>query len=111
MRITRRDGVIAAASVAIVGGSLILGGCAKFVEPFQDAPTAGHQGSSMRVLENGDGFSNVGQKCDGLGHMVFVVYHGDHAYGSVYVVNDARCGSLTSPLPFDNGQTVTTSHP
>jgi hypothetical protein len=43
--------------------------------------------------------------------MVFVVYHGDHAYGSVYVVNDARCGSLTGPLPFDSGQTVTTSHP
>src|SRR5215813_6172187 len=104
MRFTKRDGVVAAVAVGAIVGGAWLTGCAKFVEPFADAPTAGHQGSSMRVVENADGFSNVGQKCDGLGHMIFVVYHGDNGYGSVTVVNDKRCGSLDTALPFSSGE-------
>lgn len=95
----RHVGIVVAATIALVL-LLITTGCAKFMEPFQDAPTAGHDASSSRVIEQPDGFSNAAEKCDGYGHLIITTYHGDKAYAAVAVINDPRCGSLTAPLPF-----------
>lgn len=88
---------LAALGIAI---ALLASGCAKFTEPFADAPTAGHDGSASRVIEQPDGFSNAAEKCDGYGHLIVTTYHGDRAYAAVAVISDPRCGSLTAPLPF-----------
>jgi len=98
--ITRTHAVIIGLAALAIGLLIALGGCAKFTEPFRDAPTAGHDSSSSRVVEQPDGFSNAAEKCDGFGHLIVTTYHGDKAYAAVAVVNDARCGSLTAPLPF-----------
>lgn len=69
-----------------VTAALSLTGCAKFTEPFKDAPRSGvDNGEPMDVVRNADGFSNVGTKCD-HGNRIYVVYHGDAGYGSVAVV-------------------------
>lgn len=84
---------IAIAATAAAVGLLALGGCSsKFTEPFKDAPRSGNDnGAPMDVIRMSDGFSNVGAKCDGP-NRVYVAYHGDNAYASVFVVaNDPRC--------------------
>jgi hypothetical protein len=79
------------ATVAITG-LVSLGGCAKFTEPFKDAPTSGHNGSPAEVIEMPDGFNNVADKCDGHGNRLYVTYHGDGPYGSIFVVKgDPGC--------------------
>jgi hypothetical protein len=75
--------------VAIV----VLSSCGldKATEPFKDAPRGAVNGDPADVLRMPDGFSNVATKCDGP-NRVYVVFHGDKAYGSVAVVtNDPRC--------------------
>ncbi|MCQ1580411.1 hypothetical protein [Streptomyces parvus] len=64
----------------------------KFSEPFKDAPRSGKEnGAPMDLIRMADGFSNVGNKCDGP-NMVYVLYHADNAYGSLSVVkDDPRC--------------------
>ena len=97
----KRTHIFYAAAAIVIGlGLLILSGCAKFAEPFKDAPTAGHDGSSSRVIEQPDGFSNAAEKCDGYGHLIATTYHGDAGYAAITMINDPRCGSLTAPLPF-----------
>lgn len=81
--------IITLAAIATAGG--LLTGCAKFTEPFRDAPVSTHNSTPMEVIEMGDGFSNIGDKCDGHGHRVYVVFHGDHAYGAITAVTDPRC--------------------
>ena len=99
--IRKRNIVLTVAGSVAVILLLFLSGCtAKFTEPFKDAPTAGHDGSSSRVIEQPDGFSNAAEKCDGFGHLIITTYHGDRAYAAVAVINDARCGSLQTALPF-----------
>jgi hypothetical protein len=90
----------AVAGLVVLVLLLITTGCAKFAEPFKDAPTAGHNGSAALVIEQPDGFSNAAEKCDGFGHLIITTYHGDKAYAAVAVINDSRCGSLSAPLPF-----------
>ncbi|MGW3929812.1 hypothetical protein ACWECC_17155 [Streptomyces microflavus] len=73
--------------------TLTLAACGeKFSEPFKDAPRSNKEnGASMDLIRMADGFSNVGNKCDGP-NMVYVLYHGDKAYGSLSVVkDDPRC--------------------
>jgi len=82
----------------------VLSGCAKFIEPFQDAPVSGHDVTPARILDQPDGFSNAAEKCDGYGHLLITTYHGDKAYAAVTVINDPRCGSLQAPLPFGPGR-------
>jgi hypothetical protein len=64
----------------------------KFTEPFKDAPRSHHDNNQpMDVINMSDGFSNVGFKCVGPDG-VYVAYHGDHTYGSIFVLgNDPRC--------------------
>lgn len=91
MRSTRNR--IIAAAVATTAAVGLLAGCSnKFTEPFKDAPRSGQDnGAPMDVIRMADGFSNIGSKCDGP-NRVYVAYHGDKAYASVFVVaNDPRC--------------------
>ena len=71
---------------------LVAAGCSKFREPFKDAPRSGNDnGAPADLIRMPDGFSNVASKCDGP-NRVYVAYHGDSPYASIYVVpNDARC--------------------
>jgi DNA phosphorothioation-dependent restriction protein DptG len=79
--------VIALIVVAVFG----LSACGKALEPFNDAGVAGENNGKATVINMPDGFSNVATKCDN-GNRVYVVYHGDNAYGSVAVVpNDPTC--------------------
>lgn len=93
-RRSRRPGrrIVAGGALAAVL-ALTLAGCSdKFTEPFKDAPRSNKEnGAPMDLIRMSDGFSNVGNKCDGS-NMVYVLYHGDNAYGSLSVVkDDPRC--------------------
>lgn len=73
---------LAAALVAL----LLLAGCAKYVEPFKDAPRSGQDnGSPADVIRMPDGFSNAATKCD-HGNRIYTAYHGDSRYASIAVV-------------------------
>lgn len=81
---------------AIVGAAIALllttvTGCAKFLEPFNDAPVSQHDNLPAVVGNMPDGFSNWASKCDLHGHRVFTTYHGDKAYGAIAVINDTAC--------------------
>jgi hypothetical protein len=76
-------------------GILALAGCSsKYTEPFKDAPrTQESNNDPAQVIRMPDGFSNLSSKCDGP-NRVYVIYHGDNAYGSIAVAaNDPRCKS------------------
>jgi hypothetical protein len=83
-----RKSVAALAAVAL-GGTLLLTGCgSKFEEPYKDAPRSGtDNGKSADLVRMPDGFSNLATKCD-HSNRLYVVYHGDSAYGTVAVVAD-----------------------
>ena len=40
-----------------------------------------------------DGFNNFAEKCDDHGNRVFVIFHGDGTYGSVFAMKDPTCRS------------------
>jgi hypothetical protein len=81
----------------LVLGSLALmlsvSGCAKFTEPFKDAPRSNVTNSDPAdTITFPDGFSNAATKCD-HSNRLYVLYHGDNPYGSIAVVpNDPSCG-------------------
>lgn len=79
---------------AAVTGLLVLGlsGCSgKAMEQFKDAKVGDRNTESADTMTFPDGFSNVATKCDGP-NRVYVIFHGDSAYGSIAVVpNDERC--------------------
>lgn len=73
---------------------VLLSGCGadKAQEPFKDAPRGSTNEQPADIIQMPDGFSNVAAKCDGT-NRVYVVFHGDNAYGTVAVApNDPRCG-------------------
>lgn len=79
--------LMVAAPVAV----LSLGACSqKAVEPFRDAPTAGHDNKPAQIIEMPDGFSNLATKCVN-GMRYTVAYHGDHSYGAINVAPDPTC--------------------
>jgi hypothetical protein len=76
-----------AAAVAL----LSVAGCAKFSEPYKDAPRGSTNSAPADVITMPDGFSNVASKCEGP-NRVYVVFKGDKTYGSIDVVkDDPRC--------------------
>lgn len=78
--------------LALALAAVLLAGCAKATEPFHDAPRAATNTAPADIVTMPDGFSNVAAKCDGP-NRVYVVFHGDSAYGTVAVApNDPRCG-------------------
>lgn len=81
----------------LIAAALFLGlclgsGCSeKQQEKFRDAPRAENNDEPAETMTMPDGFSNVAHKCDGP-NMVYVIFKGDSAYGSIDVVpNDPRC--------------------
>lgn len=56
-----------------------------------DAPHGTIDRSTMNIYTMSDGFSNVGTKCGPDGLRIFVLYHGDSAYGGISVVPDPLC--------------------
>lgn len=91
---TRRLAALVGA-VALGGLALVttLGACSnKSQQVYNDAPrTAVQNGAPATVGNMPDGFSNWARKCDGP-DMVYVLYHGDGAYGGISVaLNDPRC--------------------
>jgi len=84
MRTTRRRAAIAAATAATT--LALLAGCAKYTEPFKDAPRSGNDnGAPADLIRFPDGFSNAASKCDGP-NRVYVAYHGDSGYAAITVV-------------------------
>lgn len=83
--------LVAAAAAALLA-AVALVGCAKFVEPFNDAPRSKVENSTPAdIVTFPDGFSNVATKCD-HGNRVYSAYHGDSPYGAISVVpNDPTC--------------------
>ncbi|NUU20908.1 MAG: hypothetical protein HOV68_05240 [Streptomycetaceae bacterium] len=84
--------VVLTAIAAFTALTLVACDTSKYTEPFKDAPRSGNDnGSPMDVIRMADGFSNIGAKCDGP-NRVYVIYHGDKAYGDLAVVaGDPRC--------------------
>lgn len=81
--------LVATAAVAL----LSMTGCAKMSEPFKDAPRGETNDSPADTFTMPDGFSNGATKCD-HGNRIYVLFHGDSAYGSIAVVpNDETCQS------------------
>ncbi len=81
--INRRNTLLTLVTVSI----LALSGCsAKGQEPFRDAPRSSvDNGAPADLIRMPDGFSNVATKCDHE-NRVYVIYHGDRPYGSIFVV-------------------------
>lgn len=81
-------------TIGLIAGLILLvalTGCSKFTEPYKDAGVAGRNDAPAYIGTMPDGFSNWSAKCDG-GNMVYVIYHGDAAYGNIAVVkDDPRC--------------------
>ncbi len=81
----------AIAALAAAGGLALLAGCAKYQEPFKDAPRGTTNSGSADVVTMPDGFSNMATKCD-HGNRVYTLYHGDNKYGAIAVVpHDPSC--------------------
>jgi hypothetical protein len=64
----------------------------KAAQPYQDSPRTGQVNNKPAdIITMPDGFTNLASKCDGP-NRVYVAYHGDSNYASVFVVpNDSRC--------------------
>jgi hypothetical protein len=89
--ISKAKAVSAALVALAIAGLFLVTGCAKFLEPYNDAPVSGKIGGAAEVGSMPDGFSNFAEKCDTHGNRVFVVYHGDKGYGSVFALKDPTC--------------------
>jgi hypothetical protein len=82
---------IGAVTAAILASTALTACNGKASEPFRDAPRGSTNSGPADTITMPDGFSNVAAKCDGT-NRVYVVFHGDHTYGSIAVVpNDPRC--------------------
>lgn len=78
-----KKAAIAALIAAVV---LAAGGCAKYAEPFKDAPRSTvDNGQPADLIRFPDGFSNAATKCD-HGNRIYVAYHGDSPYAAIAVV-------------------------
>jgi hypothetical protein len=76
-------------AVAAVAVGLLVSGCGKISEPFQDAERGASNTTPADTITFPDGFSNVATKCD-HGNRVYVLFKGDNPYGSIAVVPDAK---------------------
>jgi hypothetical protein len=93
LTITRNKlAAIIAAALAVLALAVLSGcGLNKITEPYNDAPVSHQIGGPAEVGSMPDGFNNFAEKCDGHGNRVFVIFHGDNAYGSVFAMKDPTC--------------------
>ena len=85
-----------AAAIAAVIAAVFVAGCSpssKITQPFQDAPVSGMLKGPAEIGTMPDGFNNFAEKCDDHGNRVFVIFHSDGAYGSVFAMKDPTCGT------------------
>jgi hypothetical protein len=75
--------------VALAAAGVLLTGCGKALEPFQDAKRGASNTRPADTISFPDGFSNVATKCD-HGNRVYVLFKGDQAYGGLAVVPNAE---------------------
>jgi len=80
----------ALAVVALIAAAVVTG-CAKITEPLKDASVSHRISGPAEVGSMPDGFNNFAEKCDGHGNRVFVIFHGDGTYGSVFAMKDPTC--------------------
>jgi hypothetical protein len=78
--------LIGAAIAALVLAGVTGCGLSKLTEPWNDAPVKSKDDSGADVYSMPDGFNNVATKCDRNGNRIYVIYHGDKAYGALSVV-------------------------
>lgn len=78
-------------AVMVLIALVFLMGCGpeKYTEPYKDAPRGATNNDKADLITFPDGFSNVSTKCD-HGNRVYSAYHGDHPYGTIAVVPDAK---------------------
>lgn len=89
-------GVAAAGLVATVVVTACGSSTSKTNQPFLDAGQTGKVDLTNAVtIAMPDGFNNLAAKC--VGHEgVYVTYHGDGAYGSIFIVpGDPNCATGT----------------
>ena len=91
MKLTRTHAVSAAIGGAIVLALAFLGGCAKITEPLKDAQVSHRISGPAEVGSMPDGFNNFAEKCDDHGNRIFVIFHGDGTYGSVFAMRYPTC--------------------
>ena len=78
-----KKAAIAALIAAVLASAA---GCAKYAEPFKDAPRSTvDNGQPADLIRFPDGFSNAATKCD-HGNRIYVAYHGDSPYAAIAVV-------------------------
>src|SRR5512135_1158328 len=85
--------ILAAAAIFAVA---VLAGCSptsKITQPFQDAPVSAMLKGPAEIGTMPDGFNNFAEKCDNHGNRVFVIFHSDSPYGSVFAMKDPTCGT------------------
>lgn len=90
-------GVVAGLMLA-VAPLFATAGCSstsKAAQPYLDSKNNGADTQGAITIVDPDGFSNVSAKC--VGHDgVYAAYHGDNAYGSIFVVpSDPNCATGT----------------
>ena len=91
IRLTRARLTWCALAVAALIAALALAGCAKITEPLKDASVSHRISGPAEVGSMPDGFNNFAEKCDDHGNRVFVIFHSDGAYGSVFAMKDPTC--------------------
>jgi len=81
-------------ALVVVTAALTLSACdttGKYGQQYQDAKVDGVNKDAAQEITFPDGFSNAATKCDN-GNRVYVLFHGDSAYGGIAVVpNDPTC--------------------
>ena len=91
IQLTRTRLVWCALIALAVVAALVVAGCAKITEPFNDAPVSHQIGGPAEVGSMPDGFNNVATKCD-HGNRLYISYHGDGSYGFGFAVpRDPTC--------------------
>lgn len=92
MQMTRKPLAAAVVTLATLAVLAVAGcGFQKATEPYNDAPVVHKYDNPADVYSMPDGFSNFSEKCDQHGNRVFVVYHGNSAYGSIFAMKDPTC--------------------
>jgi hypothetical protein len=84
----------ALAAAALIVAAVVSGcGLGKITEPYNDARVSHQIGGPAEVGSMPDGFNNFAEKCDDHGNRVFVIFHSDSAYGSVFAMKDPTCAA------------------
>lgn len=85
MHKSTKGAILAGACAIGLAATVGLGGCAKAMEPYQDAPTGQRNTVPADLINMPDGYSNVATKCD-HGNRIYVAFKGDDNRAAIAVV-------------------------